>query len=146
MIAIIVACVAPYRTLFIRDRNPSPETFHPRLSFKAKAFKLFTSTERGSERERGEEDTWATTELPYLAPWPDSKEYAPDTTTLDNTDQGSKGLPEPSRCDEPWLTAEMPHLEPWYENGTRERACELQDAESLSPISTAHLRSHHTFL
>ncbi|KAH7345874.1 hypothetical protein BKA66DRAFT_22866 [Pyrenochaeta sp. MPI-SDFR-AT-0127] len=143
-IAIVVACVAPYRALFIRDRSPPPRSFQPRLSLKEKVSNLFASTEIFSRR-RGERGghTWATSELPYLAPWPDSKEHAPDTT-LCNTGQDVEGFQSPSRCDEPWLTAEMPHLEPWYEEGKSERVCELQDADILSPIPTAHLRSYHT--
>ncbi|PSN71564.1 hypothetical protein BS50DRAFT_570891 [Corynespora cassiicola Philippines] len=72
-VAIVVACVAPYRTLFIRERTPSFQPTHQRRSFKeavAKVKQAFSSSGRGTEGD----DTWSTAELPHLEPWAENEE------------------------------------------------------------------------
>ena len=64
-VAIIVACIAPYRTLFLRERNPTASPFGPRTNHavKNRSFKLWTSTR--------EEDIGASRAPSNLAPWVD---------------------------------------------------------------------------
>lgn len=77
--AIIVACVTPYRTLFLRNQTQYP-AHHPSpwphssstsclKSTVSKVFSLSSSPWSKSKSNGGYPETWSTAELPYLAPW-----------------------------------------------------------------------------
>jgi hypothetical protein len=61
--AIVVACIAPYRTIFLREREPKVSSIHPRINhdLNARALKLFTSTK--------EKDIVTPAESSVHAPW-----------------------------------------------------------------------------
>lgn len=131
--AIVVACVAPYRTLFIRDRSPSiPRPLRLRANAKDNAFKIFTSSRKLPKG--ASDDTWSTAELPYLAPWVDnSGTLAPDPNRL--------GVLE--SCEDTLTANTLPSEVHWVEEEIDERrrdddAIASDPVHPLSPLQKAH--------
>ncbi|KAH7130796.1 hypothetical protein B0J11DRAFT_603180 [Dendryphion nanum] len=69
-IAIIIACVAPYRSLFLRDRRMSHPHNRRQSPMKQAFSKVFSSSK---SRSRETDETWSANEMPYLAPWVDNE-------------------------------------------------------------------------
>lgn len=111
--AIIVACIAPYRSLFIRGREHEHEPHHPRNT-KARAFwPSHCSKSWSSRRQQGDRNR-STMELPYLAPWVDNGQDANQAAGLEGKvrDYGATHM---CTREDPSMTANMPYLAPWNE-------------------------------
>ncbi|KAJ8113882.1 hypothetical protein OPT61_g4094 [Boeremia exigua] len=112
-IAIIIACVAPYRSLFIRNRTPVQEPYrHSNIKERARKFwSSHCSSSRSSGRQEREEN-WSTMELPYLAPWVETENPVQDGAGPNHKAQ-SNDLTQVSPTRGPPTRASMPYLAPW---------------------------------
>ncbi|KAJ4988665.1 hypothetical protein SVAN01_05798 [Stagonosporopsis vannaccii] len=139
-VAIIVACIAPYRSLFIRSREhePEPRRHH---DIKARARKLWSSYCSNSwslRRQQGDEN-WSAMELPYLAPWVDNGCGVQQVPGIEGKVR-DYGATRSCTREDPSMTANMPYLAPWIEeqNEAIEPARESRDALFRVP-PPAHL-------
>lgn len=133
-IAIIVACIAPYRSLFTRGRDNSHEIHRPQ-SLKGRAHKLWTSSFSRPHRQTAEEEDRCTMDLPYLAPWVETEHQEPATNTKQH-DYGT--ILSSTQREDPSMTVNMPYLAPWSVNDSAAVPRESYDI-LFSPPPLAHI-------
>lgn len=127
--ATIVACVAPYRTLFIRRRDSKQQAPRPHASLKDPAFKLFSSSGRSV---RTEDTSCAYDDMPYLAPWPNLQALDVMPTKHDSHKRMPKTPAVTYHCNQPWMTVNLPHLKPWRDESSQALPqAQLRDYRSM---------------
>lgn len=134
IVAIIVACVAPCRSLFIRSRANSQEAHRPQNPGN-QVRKLWTSSLSRSSRRTPVGDYRSTIELPYLAPWVEEGHQQSHTRTK-HQDHGT--MSSSTQHERTSMTTNTPYLAPWSDNGSTAVAGWSHDVV-LSPPPLAHL-------
>ncbi|CAO2649646.1 Nn.00g070310.m01.CDS01 [Neocucurbitaria sp. VM-36] len=134
-VAIIVACVGPYRTLFVRDGNPAPPTHRSRLNMNKRTFNVFTSANTHASRE-SEEVKSPKIEMRDLEQCVGVQAHASATGSPDSNTQYSERSSSSSRYSESWSPLSLTQIDPWYDSAGHAQIREFP--EVLSPVPRAH--------
>lgn len=123
--AIVVACVAPYRSL----RN--------------QAHKLCSSL-RSHSRSSRQQDTQrdsSVAQLQYIAPWMELWQIEQTETAANMGCEKCDMKESIQHQKDAYMTAKMPYLAPWVDADTMERGTRGCDTQ-VSPPALAHLEGH----